>query len=147
MILLSKFRHVYAQGQPVTPPPPHQHTHTSPYLMSDRLGYSLLQELRWTSRCSRRWSGSVCQNWPNMFRTSPPSPPSPSPGSSPSSSASCPSTAPSAWSTASSSTVSRPSSSWVWPCWRPTLRRSLPAQMTDRHLWFSQGRFWFVFSN
>lgn len=34
MILLSKFRHVYAQGRPVTPPPPHQHTHTSPYLMS-----------------------------------------------------------------------------------------------------------------
>lgn len=114
------------------------------------------QELKWTSLCLRSWSGSVCQSWLNMSQISPPSPPSPFLGSSPSSSVSYPSTVPSAWLTASFSMESKPSSSWVWLCWRPTLLSSLPAQMMDRHLWFSQGRFvcmwkdseqiWFCFS-
>lgn len=99
----------------------------------------LPQELRWTSLCLRSWSGSVCLSWLNTSRTCPPCPLSPSLGSSPSSSACCPSTAPSAWSTVSSSMVSKPSSSWVWLRWRPTLHSSLPAPTTDRPSWFSQG--------
>lgn len=99
----------------------------------------LPQELRWTSLCLRSWSGSVCLSWLNTSRTCPPCPLSPSLGSSPSSSACCPSTAPSAWSTVSSSMVSKPSSSWVWLRWRPTLHSSLPAPTTDRPWWFSQG--------
>ncbi len=139
-VCMTACRHIYARGLPVTPPPSHQPMHSSSCSMPVWLHYFPLQELRWTSRCLRSWSGSVCQNWPKTFQTSPPSPPSPSLGSSPSSSASCPSTAPSVWSTASSSMESKPSSSWVWQRWRPTLHSSLPAQTTDRHLWFSRGR-------